>query len=109
MPRADPDTFLNLLDSLVDYMDRVGAVAAFVMRGLAQLGARIPQSVERPFHVTLISGSALNQRNNRQRCDQDLVGECGFHEALENAPITCARASKLNLQSPPTKKVEQSN
>jgi hypothetical protein len=52
---------------------------AFVMRGLAQLGARVPQSVERPFHVALISGSVLDQRNNRERCDEDLTGEFGFH------------------------------
>jgi hypothetical protein len=37
MPRADPDPLLNLLDCLVDYMDRVGSMPAFVMRSLAQL------------------------------------------------------------------------
>ena len=53
---------------------------AFVMRGLIQLGARTPQSVECPFHVTLISGSVLDQRNNRERCDENLTGEIRFHK-----------------------------
>jgi hypothetical protein len=37
VPCADPDPFLNLLDCLVDYMDRVASMPAFVMRGLTQL------------------------------------------------------------------------
>jgi hypothetical protein len=32
---ADRDTPLNLLDGLVDYLDRVDTVAALVVRGLA--------------------------------------------------------------------------
>jgi hypothetical protein len=71
---------------------------AFVMRGFVQLGARIPQSVERPFHVTLISGSVLDQRHNRERSDEDLTGEFRFHtefqKAFDNATRVCARARR---------------
>jgi hypothetical protein len=94
VPCADPDAFLNLLDCLVNDMDRICPMPSLVMRGLAQLGAGVPQSLERPFHVTLISGSVLNQRNNRERWGENLKGESGFHEAVENATITCARARK---------------
>ena len=60
---ADRDTPLNLLDGLVDYLDRVDTVAAFVMRGLAEFVARLVQGIESPFHVALIGAGGLDQRD----------------------------------------------
>ena len=59
---ADRDTSLYLLDGLVDYLDRVDTMAAFVMRGLAEFVARLVQGIESPFHVVLIGAGGLDQR-----------------------------------------------
>jgi hypothetical protein len=64
---ADRDTPLNVLDGLVDYLDRVDTVAAFVVRCAAELVVCGVQVIKRVNHVTLngtlLGANGLNQRN----------------------------------------------
>jgi len=77
---ADRYASLNLLDSLVDYLDRVDTMAAFVVRGLAEFVARLVQGIERPFHVTLIGAGGLYQRNGGEGNAKYLTRNYGFHD-----------------------------
>ena len=98
--RADRDTLLNLLDCLVDYLDGVDPVTAFVVRGLHELIARPIQGIERPFHVTLVGMGVLDQRNCGDDESEDLAEKSGSHKKFQslprkNAMETCERARKF--------------
>jgi hypothetical protein len=97
---ADCDTPLNLLDCLVDYLDGVDPVTAFVVRGLHELIARPIQGIERPFHVTLVGMGVLDQRNSGDDENEDLAEKSGSHKKFQslprkNAMEICARARKF--------------
>ena len=82
MACADCDTPLNLLDCLVDYLDGVDPMTAFVVRGLHEFVARLIQGIERPFHVTLVGMGTLDQRNSGDDESEDLAEKSGFHESF---------------------------
>jgi hypothetical protein len=97
---ADCDTPLNLLDCLVDYLDGVDPVTAFVVRGLHELIARPIQGIERPFHVTLVGMGVLDQRNSGDDENEDLAEKSGSHKKFQslprkNAMEICPRARKF--------------
>ena len=97
---ADCDTPLNLLDCLVDYLDGVDPMTAFVVRGLHEFVACLIQGIERPFHVTLVGMGILDERNSGDDESEDLAEKSGSHKKFQslprkNAMETCERARKF--------------
>jgi hypothetical protein len=83
MACADSNSLPDLGDRLVDYLDGIRSMAAFVVRSLTEFSAGIQKRLQRSLHVALIRAGRLIEGDPEKGNNEDLTNEPFVHRKIK--------------------------